>query len=591
VRFRRGNRFADPSAGAVRSRLRGLVTAAASVTSVVLLASVVTVTSSRAAFTGSTGNATNSIAVQTLDYSFEVMRSSPARYWRLDEPSSATLLIDSTGYRSALTGPGTLTTTTGAIAGNAATNFTSDCAGETTQSRDLQQFSIEAWFKTANAYANGGTIVQFNGNTGTGTSTSTFHDREMYLDGSGRVVFGTWPVEMTSASHPNNGDKVVKSATGYNNGAWHQAVGTIGPGGAVLYVDGAQVAADATIDSNDAWTPDGDWGQWHVGCGVYAAATGYPGSANVPPTNNITAALDEVAVYDRILTATEVATHHTAAARTGTTSIYPTTVMDDAPWTYQRFSGTPGTQTVATGQYDLSGNDAPSGIRGGTFDLSGGGHVATLSPGVNSVGGAIAGDSSAGLKFNGGSSACQTVDQSLVNPTTFSLEMWFKTAAGYNTGGVLAQLNSNAPLAIGNNAADNSTPTSYDRALYLTNGGNLIFATKSTSATTATATAYNDGNWHHVVATLSGGTAAVLYVDGAQAASATLTAPNNYTGYWHVGCGRLTSYPSVPTTSYFPSLAVDELAIYTTALGASSVTGHRTAGVAARVPFTAHAPR
>ena len=81
-------------------------------------------------------------------------------------------------------------------------------------------------------------------------------------------------------------------------------------------------------------------------------------------------------------------------------------------------------------------------------------------------------------------------------------------------------------------------------------------------------TAYNNGQWHQVVAT-QGADGMKLYVDGQLVASNAVTGAQNYTGYWRVGGDR--SWNS--TSNYFNG-TIDEVAVYPTVLSAQRVAQH-----------------
>jgi PKD repeat protein len=99
-----------------------------------------------------------------------------------------------------------------------------------------------------------------------------------------------------------------------------------------------------------------------------------------------------------------------------------------------------------------------------------------------------------------------------------------------------------------------------------------------------TPTAFNDGMWHHVVAT-QGADGMRLYVDGIQRGTNPTTSGQAYTGYWRAGGDRCFSGA---TSSYFAG-ALDEVAVYPRVLPPTDVAAHFTAGggVAANQPPTA----
>jgi len=96
--------------------------------------------------------------------------------------------------------------------------------------------------------------------------------------------------------------------------------------------------------------------------------------------------------------------------------------------------------------------------------------------------------------------------------------------------------------------------------------------------TISTTTAYNDGTWHHVAATLSPTTGMALYIDGQLAATATATATaQTYAGYWRIGYDDLTGWTAQPTSALFAgSLAYT--AAYNTVLTPTQVRDHYNAG-------------
>jgi hypothetical protein len=114
----------------------------------------------------------------------------------------------------------------------------------------------------------------------------------------------------------------------------------------------------------------------------------------------------------------------------------------------------------------------------------------------------------------------------------------------------------------------------------MTNSGNLIFGVwENFAATVSSPAAYNDGNWHHVVATIDPTNGMALYVDGNLVASHAVDASGNYgfaqhyTGYWRVGSDNLNGWPSSPSSSSFTG-SIDDVAIYGSALSAAQVATH-----------------
>ncbi|MGW6871440.1 DNRLRE domain-containing protein [Streptomyces xanthophaeus] len=145
--------------------------------------------------------------------------------------------------------------------------------------------------------------------------------------------------------------------------------------------------------------------------------------------------------------------------------------------------------------------------------------------------------------------------------SSYSVETWFKTNT--TRGGKL--------IGFGNNQARGSS--NYDKHVYMTNNGRLVFGVYTgATRTITTAAAYNDNQWHHVVATQGPG-GMTLYVDGVQRGTLNVTTHENFAGYWHVGGDSLGGWPDRPTSEYWAG-QLDESAVYPTVLGAAQVQNH-----------------
>jgi Concanavalin A-like lectin/glucanases superfamily len=224
---------------------------------------------------------------------------------------------------------------------------------------------------------------------------------------------------------------------------------------------------------------------------------------------------------------------------------YSATVLSDRPFQYLRLGEASGTSAT-----DSSGNGRTGQYQGTvTFGQAG----------------AITGDANKAVRLGGTASSNGYVTQqsatAVTNPQSLSVELWFKTNT--TTGGKL----------IGFGTARTGNSGKYDRHVYMTNAGKLVFGAWAGSPVTITSAAsYNNNAWHHVVGTLSGA-GMTLYVDGAQVASSPNTAAEAYNGFWRIGGDNLGLWPSRPTSDYFKG-TIDEAAVYTTALTASQVAEH-----------------
>lgn len=220
---------------------------------------------------------------------------------------------------------------------------------------------------------------------------------------------------------------------------------------------------------------------------------------------------------------------------------YPARVLSDGASLYWRYDE--GTSTFAA--------DTTGGLNNGFLRNA---------PAYRQTPAAIAGSSTA-IGFDGAGEYAYS-NKRHAQPTRFSVETWIKTTTV--RGGKI--------IGFGNLTMQNSTR--YDKQVYMANNGRLVFGVYSGGYRTVTTTgAFNDGNWHHVVATQGTGGMA-LYVDGQLRASNFLyTGNENYPGYWRVGGDNLANWPSRPTSNFFAG-QIDETAVYPTALSASQVSAH-----------------
>jgi len=172
------------------------------------------------------------------------------------------------------------------------------------------------------------------------------------------------------------------------------------------------------------------------------------------------------------------------------------------------------------------------------------------------VPGSLAGDLNAAMRFTGTNYALATRQIA----DDFTLEFWFASTAGIGTG---AQWWAGAGLVDAEVAgAANDFGTS------LRSDGRIVAGVGTPDGSIMSATGFNDGAWHHVVMTRTRSSGMVrLYVDGTLASSAgrstasLASSPN-------LNIGRIGN-----ATNYFVG-ALDEVAVYNTALSQVTVTDH-----------------
>ena len=153
------------------------------------------------------------------------------------------------------------------------------------------------------------------------------------------------------------------------------------------------------------------------------------------------------------------------------------------------------------------------------------------------------------------------------NPQTFTTSLWFRTDNGYTRGGRL----------MGFGGDETGVSDLYDRHVFMRTDGRLVFGVFPQEFRTVTSgSAYNDGQWHHVAATLGpSGSASPgmrLYVDGTQVGSdPTTTSAQVFNGYWRVGYDNLDTWATAPRTANSFLGRVAYASVFSTALTASQV--------------------
>ncbi|WEK13379.1 MAG: DNRLRE domain-containing protein [Candidatus Microbacterium phytovorans] len=197
--------------------------------------------------------------------------------------------------------------------------------------------------------------------------------------------------------------------------------------------------------------------------------------------------------------------------------------------------------------------------------------------GVTYAAGAIPGDSSSSAVFDGASQYVWN-DQIASGPSTYTIETWFKTSS--TTGGSMVSYGNGRPRT------DNGNDTmsgSYDRIVYMENAtGRIRFGIYNGQIRTLRSDlAYNDDQWHHVVAT-QGSNGMRLYIDGAEVGRNNVTNAQQYFGTWRVGGDNLNSWPenggNNNTASRFFDGQLDETAVYGSVLSQNKAIDHFLAG-------------
>ncbi|WP_157551189.1 PKD domain-containing protein [Nocardioides jensenii] len=236
------------------------------------------------------------------------------------------------------------------------------------------------------------------------------------------------------------------------------------------------------------------------------------------------------------------------------TDLYGAEVFDQVPWAYYRLNEAGGTTAADAG---------PDG-RNGTYS----GSISYRQPG------ALVNTDDPGIATNGFNGFVASPRVSTA-PTEFTIGVWFRTTS--LLGGRL--------IGYGNSNSGDSTQ--YDRHLYITNNGQIVFGAYNGAENRVTSPGtYRDGSWHYATASLSPTVGMRLYMDGQLVDSNPNTTAENFLGYWRVGGDSLWSGAS----SRYLAGNIDEGVVYLKTLTAAQVAEQWRLGATSVTPPANTAP-
>lgn len=227
--------------------------------------------------------------------------------------------------------------------------------------------------------------------------------------------------------------------------------------------------------------------------------------------------------------------------------------------------------------YCCSCDPAPSDTQGLHIDNLHASYLTTDGPGTNdgqylygvtlgTTRGALTSDTDNAATFDGVDDYV-VVDREIQDD--FSIEFWFKSTQGIGASSVTQWYNT-AGLVDGD-----VTGTANDFGVGLRSDGHILAGIGNPDATivSTSSTAYNDGNWHHVVFTRTRTPSALaLYVDGV-ANGTTTGSTASLTASTVLNFGR-----HAVGNNYFAG-SLDEVAVYSHVLSAATVLKHHQAGL------------
>ncbi|MDQ1138062.1 hypothetical protein QE410_002861 [Microbacterium sp. SORGH_AS 1204] len=269
----------------------------AGILTVVAVVVLVTVSTSTAAFNATIRNSTDSAGTNPFftcrGAETSVGKAATWAAFALSQGPSHEPDLSGNGRHGTWASPNTTSNDVGCVrdAPAASAVFSgSQCLYVPTWQNNPNVFGLEAWFSTTTAPS--GKIIGF----GDGFLTPNdpyYWDRHIFLDDSGRVVFGLFSNGFVRLTSP--------PGTSYADGEWHSVIANLSAAGAQLFVDGV------LVDQNPSVTIAQNYGgYWRIGCGRLTYWSSAP--------DTFTGLIQYAAIYRRPLTALE-AQQHAAAGR------------------------------------------------------------------------------------------------------------------------------------------------------------------------------------------------------------------------------------------------------------------------------------
>ncbi len=350
---------------------------------------------------------------------------------------------------------------------------------------------------------------------GTAHNVSPWEGVWFGTNGSGQVFFA---LQDSSASRIAINTTTIPNATQWNHiVATYDGSNNIS--GFKIYINGIQAAI---VNAGGSTSGLGTFsnGPWFIG-------------SNASGTGLFSGMLDDVRIYNRALSATEVKQLYNAGA-VGTT-------IDTAP--AQALSGG---GLVGYWPFDGSQMNWASSL---ALDASGHGNNGTL---VNMApANAVMGVIGQALSFNGTSQYISANAPATTYPLTMSV--WAKMSSAGNTGFVISLASSIAYEAFAISVS-NGKPTMF------------ICAGQGSDVSVSSPTAIQAGQWYLLTSVLTSATSRTLYVNGVSVATDTTSRNPIYINGMHIG--NLGGYWG--NIIYFPG-SIDDVRIYNRALSASEV--------------------
>jgi RHS repeat-associated protein len=509
------------------------------------------------------------------DFPSAVLDAGPHSYWRMDDAPGRTAASAVTVNEGS--DNGTYSNVTlgqpGPLPGSAGTSASFDGTSSYLSLPQNLVFqssyaTVSMWFKTAATSA--GTLFS-TGHSAPGTANPSGAAMPvLYVGSDGKLHGHFWDGTVPG----------MTSAAPVNDGKWHLVVLTSAGNTQDLYLDGQQIGSESgQIDNVDPYDM--------IGTGVFNN-NGWPAAPSGNVWNYFDGQISDAAFFTHYLTNSQItalyATGHSAAnllsqittpdgntqAKIGydavTGRVRSVTDAHGGTWTL----GTPS----VTGSSQVFRSAVLGAAPAGYWRLGDAGPAAQADDEVNAGYGqysnvtlGVAGpfQDETAAQFNGTSSAVGLPDNLVESLTSASVGLWFKTTSA--SAGMLFSTGHSEP----------GTPNPSSAAmpvLYVGSDGKLYgHFWDGNFAGIASPGKVNDGNWHFVVLTGSGGTQ-YLYLDGQQIGSQsgglTNVDPQDMVGTGVFSSSGWTAAPDNNAWNYFNG-SIGEVAVYRSALSAAQV--------------------
>lgn len=466
------------------------------------------------------------------DYATEVLADNPAGYWRLGDNApvpTVDVVVNRGSLASVANGEYVgkpATAQPGALVGsaNTAVNFTGQRYAYVPYQAELNPappFTVELWVKP-NSLQTAANVV-----------SPLASLRRASPAAEGWIFYQSatgWNYRQGDSA--NNYTVDLTAVTAIDTNRWYHLAATYDGSTAILYLDGVEAARKA---NETRYTPN-----YQVNLGIGARGDN---------SFWFDGLVDEVAIYSKLLSPTQIAARYANGTNATPTPAYDQLVLGDGPLAYWRLDEAALPPWPVAKNTGSLGDPANGSYINGAF----GGHP-----------GALAGDANLAAGFDGVNDKIDVAFNADLNRNgSFSIECWAKVMG--NAG------QHRSPLS----SRDDNPARGY--IFYATPGDTWEFWTGDGSPwhVVAGPTLY-EGEWYHLVGTYDGSNK-LFYVNGELVGAASRVTPPlinpNAARPLRIGAGA-TEGPG----NYFFNGNVDEVAVYTSVLSPARVYSHYKTG-------------